>query len=264
MSSIDNGWRRFYGVATVLALIQKDFRQQRRDPLSLLLTLGTTPFFVVVYRLVYDGDAQVGLDEFVPSLLIFAVIMLIFNTAMAVAREREQKTLARLRRSPMGDGQFLVATGCSQAMIGLVSVGLTFLVAMALGFDPQGSPWLGFLVTMVACVACIGLGLAVASLAASVQRAFLMASVLMFLLLLFSGAIFPLPDLEMATVMGFGLGPLDILPTVHAVRALQEILLMGSGIGDVIGEIGAMALLSIIYFGLGWWLFSSVAHHGGQ
>lgn len=256
MSGSNSRLRRFYSVAAVHTLMLKSLRQQRRDPLSLGLTLGTSPFFVAVYRLLYGGDSPVGIDEFVPSLLIFAVIMLIFNTAMAVAREREEKTLARLRRSPMGDGHYLMATGLVQALVGGVSVGLTFLAALALGFEPRGSALAGFGITLVAGMACIGLGLAVASLAASVHRAFLIASASMFLLLLFSGVIFPLPTVEVVNVMGLAVGPLDLLPTVHAVRALQDVLLRGSAVTDLTSEVAAMVTLSLLYFSLGWSIFA--------
>ncbi len=266
MSQVARGDERtgWWAAATVLwVLLLKNGRQQSRDLLGFCLTVGTPPFFVMVYRLVYGSDSAGGLERFMPSLLIFAVIMLIFNTAMAVAKEREQGTWRRLRRTRVRGLHYLVATGLFQSALGAMTVGLTFGTAWALGFSPRGEPVWAFVIALGAAVACIGMGLAVAALAETVHRAFLMASVAMFLLLLFSGALFPLPDLVWLELGGRGVGPLDLLPTVHAVRGLEGVLIGGQGVVEMRGELLAMAVLSLMYVGLGWWLFRRVERPPG-
>jgi ABC-type multidrug transport system permease subunit len=238
------------------ALLRKSFWQQLRDPMGLLLTLLTAPVFVVLYRLLYRSSEAVPFEHFVPSLLVFAVIMLIFSTAMQLSREAENGTLERLRVTPMRPVHYLGAASVWQGVLGTMSVGLTFVVALALGFESAGSVPLAFVVTTVAALASIGLGVLVASLAKSVSQAFLIASVCMFLLLLFSGAVFPLPELSNVEVMGAELGLLDVLPTVHAVRALREVLLEGRPASVIGFELAAMGFLSSSFFALGWWRFT--------
>ena len=230
----------------ITALAAKALRQHLRDPLGLLLTLSTAPFFVFFFSLVYRGDDAVTFEEFVPSLLIFAVIMLIFSTAMAIAREAEAGTLERLRLTPMGPGHYLLATSLVQGLLGLSSLLLTFLVALALGFQSQGALPLAILVVAGAALSTIGLGVFVASLARSVSQAFLIASLLMFLLLLFSGAIFPLPDLT----------SLNLLPTVPAVRALSAVLLDGASFQEIRADLLLLLILSSLFFASGWWQWS--------
>lgn len=238
------------------ALLSKAARQQGRDLIGLAITVLTAPFFVLLYSLVYHDSDVVPFESYVPSLLIFAVIMLIFSSAMSIAREVEGGTLERLRMSPMGPVHYLLATSLFQGLLGATSVALTFLCALLLGFQSAGSVLLAMLVTALAAFACIGLGVWVASLAKSVNQAFLIASVFMFLLLLFSGAVFPLPELSTLNLLGVSLGPLDLLPTVHAVNALSDVLLLGRGLLDIGKDLVAMAALSTLFFTLGWWRFA--------
>lgn len=239
------------------ALVRKAGRQHLRDPLGLLLTLGTAPFFVFFFALVYRNDDSVTFEQFVPSLLIFAVIMLIFSTAMAIARETEAGTLERLRLTPMRAGDYLLATSFVQGLLGITSLFLTFLVALALGFESQGAISLALLVVATAALSTIGMGVFVASLARSVSQAFLIASLLMFLLLLFSGAIFPVPDLRTLSILGVSLTALDLLPTVPAVRALSTVLLDDAAFGEIKADLGLILFLSSLFFASGWWQWSS-------
>lgn len=238
------------------ALLSKSARQASRDLLGLAITVLTAPLFVLFYSLIYGDSDVVPFETYVPSLLIFAVIMLIFSSAMSIAREVEGGTLERLRMSPMGPLHYLLATSLFQGLLGAASVGLTFLSATLLGFQSAGSILLAMLVTALAALACIGLGVWVASLAKSVNQAFLIASVFMFLLLLFSGAVFPLPELSALILFGVSIGPLDLLPTVHAVNALSDVLILGKGFMEILFSLLAMTLLSALFFALGWWRFA--------
>ena len=81
-------------------------------------------------------------------------------------------------------------------------------------------------------------------------QAFAIASFFMFLLLLFSGVVFPIPELAL----------LEALPTVHGARALHEVLVLDAGPLDVIEDVGALAGLSAAFFLLGGWRFSRLHH----
>ena len=244
-------------IAIVAELWLAFWKRHRREPLSLALTLLTAPVFVLVYSAVYGNADEPSLQDFVPSLVIFAVIMLIFSTAMAVAREADRGTLARLRMTPMRPAHYLSAVAAFHLLLGIISVGLTFGVAMAVGFDSQGSVLVASLIAIVCALACIGIGIVVGSLATSVYQAFLMASFCMFLLLLFSGALFPLPDSEWITVFDRTIGWIDLLPTVHAVEAMSYVLLFGDSLLDVRGSVNMMIVLSVLYFVAGWSVFAT-------
>ena len=51
-------------------------------------------------------------------------------------------------------------------------------------------------------------------------------------------------------------GLYDILPTTHAVAALNKILTLGASLNDVFFELAALTLLSVLYFVIGVWMFT--------
>ena len=70
-----------------------------------------------------------------------------------------------------------------------------------------------------------------------------------------TGAAFPLPRLTLFTLFGRDFALPDLLPPTHAVVALNKIFTLGAGLQDVAFELAALTLLSVLYFGLGVWLF---------
>ena len=80
------------------------------------------------------SGARTEFENYVPGLLVFAVIMLIFQSAMAVAREVEEGTLRRLQATRMTALEFLSGITAAQVLMGIVAVILTFLTAWVLGF----------------------------------------------------------------------------------------------------------------------------------
>jgi hypothetical protein len=70
-----------------------------------------------------------------------------------------------------------------------------------------------------------------------------------------SGAAFPIPMDTWFTLGGHDLSFADLLPPTHAVAALNKVFTLGAGIQEVWFELTALVLLSLLYFGLGVWLF---------
>jgi len=208
---------------------------------------GVVPATVLQIEPVGQSAERTPFELYVPNLLVFAMIMLVFSSAMVTAREVERGTLERLRLTRMRPSEWLAGTALAQALLGTGSVALTFIVAMLLGFDAR----LAMLpvaagIALLTGVACIGIGTIVASVARTVAQAFAIASFFMFLLLLFSGVVFPIPELAL----------LEALPTVHGARALHETLVLDAGPRDVLDDVGALAGLSAAFFLFGGWRFS--------
>ncbi len=101
----------------------------------------------------------------------------------------------------------------------------------------------------------VGVGLAVGALTRTVTRAFPVVNVPFALMMFFSGAIYPLPKIKMFEISGHVVGLWDILPATHAVIALNKILSLGAGLGDVGWELGWLSALSALFFGAGVWIF---------
>jgi ABC-2 type transport system permease protein len=194
-------------------------------------------------------------ETYVPGTLIFSVILLIFLASMTVAREIETGALRRLQLTPMTSFDLLGGITGALLLVGAVSSILSFLAALALGFHSQGPVWVAILVSVVASLSVIGLGMVVASLTRSVSQAFVVANFPLGLMMFFSGVIFPMPAVKLFTIAGRTISPYDILPPTHAVAALNKILTLGASLGDVAYELTALLVLSVLYFVAGIWLF---------
>ncbi|MCP4197815.1 MAG: hypothetical protein GY762_11760 [Proteobacteria bacterium] len=57
------------------------------------------------------------------------------------------------------------------------------------------------------------------------------------------------------SLWGHGFHLVDLLPPTHAVTALNKVFILGAGLGDAAFELAVLVTLSVLYFGLGVWLF---------
>jgi ABC-2 type transport system permease protein len=199
--------------------------------------------------------ARTEFEIYVPGVMIFSEMMLIFLVAMTVAREIETGALKRLQITPMTSFDLLGGITAAMMLVGVAAVALTVATAYILGFRSQGPIWVAALVGAVTSLSIFGAGLVVACFARTVSQAFIIANFPLGLFMFFSGAIFPLPKAVLFTLGGHEIGFPDILPPTHAVVALNKVLVMGAGIKEVSFELTALLILSLVYFAIGVWLF---------
>jgi ABC-2 type transport system permease protein len=209
----------------------------------------------IVEEAIGASGARTEFENYVPGLLVFAVMMLMFLAAISVVREVEGGTLRRLQTTSMTAFDYFGGLSLSLALIGTAAVTLTFLVALALGFRSQGPLWLAIMIGIITSFSVIGVGLMVACFVRTSTQAFLIVNFPLALFMFFSGAIFPIPRVPLFVLAGRMVGLYDILPPTHAVVALNKILTLGAGLDEVLYELGALVLLSAVYFAVGVWLF---------
>ncbi len=207
------------------------------------------------------SSARTEFEMYVPALLILAVVMMIFQTSMTVAREVEGGTLRRLQMTNMTAFDLLGGISLTQVLIGVIAVIFTFLIAVLLGFHSQGSLWLAILVGVLTSFSIIGVGLIIACLARTVSEAFIYANFPLIFLMFFTGATFPIPAVPLFTIGSRTIGLFDALPPTHAVVALNKVLTLGAGFSDILYELAALTILSFLYFGIGVWLFQKIRLH---
>ncbi|RLC71685.1 MAG: hypothetical protein DRI81_17395 [Chloroflexi bacterium] len=202
--------------------------------------------------------ASAGRSEFelyVPGMLIISVVMLVFTASMAITYEVEAGTLRRLQITRMTAFDLLTGISLSVILLGILSMLLTLLVAMALGFESQGPIWAAILVAAVTTVSVVGVGLVVAAFSKSVSQAFIIANFPLIFFMFFSGAVYPIPRIQLFEVAGQFVSIYDVIPPTHAVVALNKILTLGAGPADVLYELVSLVVLSVVYFAIGTWLF---------
>ena len=209
----------------------------------------------VVEEALGDSAARTEFENYIPGLFIFSILLSIFLAAMTVTREVECGGLRRLQLTRVTSFDYLGGVSAALLLIGLAQMGVTFLTALALGFHSQGSLFAALLVGILTMFSVIGVGLLVACVSRTVNRAFIIANFPLALMMFFSGSIFPIPPVVLFTVGSRNISLFDILPPTHAVTALNKIFTMGASLGDITYELIALFVLSLLYFVSGVLLF---------
>lgn len=202
--------------------------------------------------------ARSEFENYVPGLFVLAVVLMIFQAAMMVARECEGGKLIRLKLAGISSAELLGGISAWLVLVSAASVTVTFVAAVGLGFKSQGPIWLALLVTIITSISIIGVGLMVAAFSKNVTQAFVIANFPLGFLMFLTGAVFPLPRTTLFTWFGHAVAIYDILPPTHAVIALNKIFTLGAGWADVRYEVFMLTLLSALFFGCGILLFKKL------
>ena len=199
------------------------------------------------------------LDDFglyVPALLTLALIMLMFTAAASLIKEKDKGTIIRLRLSNMTALEWFSAVSLTQIIVGLLAMLLTFLTAVALGYQASGSLTAMVVVGLLSSLSIMAISLLVAAFLRTIFDLLTIGCFPFFILLFFSGGMFPLPPLRLFTVGSRSVSVNDFLPTTHTISALGEILNHDARLGDVVFELGAILVLTVVFFAAGAWLFT--------
>lgn len=217
-------------------------------------TLQPTPFNLQE-KFIGDNIVRKEFDNYVPGLLVAAITMIIFSVSIAVSREIESDTIRRLKLTRMSSFDLMGGVSAAYVFFSLISVLLSFGVAILLGYHYIGSLALAVIICIMAAMAAIGAGLITACFSRTAGRAAVVANFPLLIMLFLSGAIFPLPSPPLFTIGERAIRLFDFLPTSHAVTALNKVLNMGAGLNEIIFEMAALLALTLLLFFAGIWFF---------
>ena len=199
------------------------------------------------------SGSRTEFELYVPGVLVFAIGLMMFAAATALAQETEAGTINRLVRAPISAAELLGGITIVQVLVGLVAGLASLGTAALLGFRSAGPIWMALPIWVLTSLSVIGLGLLVAAFTRSVAQAFLVANFPFGLFMFLSGTMFPVRGVPLFTLAGHEVNLLDLLPPRHAVNALTSVFSFGStSIGY---ELVMLTLLSVAYFLLGAWAF---------
>jgi ABC-2 type transport system permease protein len=190
-------------------------------------------------------------DIYAPGMMIFAMLLIIPQTAMLVAREIRWKTLRRLRLTPLRAWDLLGGISISQMTFAVLQVLIIFFSALALGFHNRGSLWLAILVGLVVCFSAVGLGLIVACFVENDSQAINVGSAVTMVQVFLSGSFYQLPPMTAFTLAGHQIDVFDIFPATHGFSALQQVLSYGASFEQISFRLVMAVVLSGIYFAIG-------------
>jgi ABC-2 type transport system permease protein len=204
-------------------------------------------------------SGQPNLNEFelyVPSLLVLALMMLMFTAAASLIKEKDKGTIIRLRLSNMRTFEWLVAVSLVQIIIGMLALVITYLTAVGLGYQPSGSIPAMMFVGFLACFSIIAISILVAAYLRTIFDLLTIGCFPFFILMFFSGGMFPLPPLRLFVVGDQPININDLLPTTHAISAVSKILNYSAGLREVAFELASITILTIVFFTAGVWVFT--------
>lgn len=199
-----------------------------RNGEQLLLTLVIPVLVLTVFGSVEVMDLGTRAERLgflVPGVLALAVMSTAFTgLAIGTGFERRYGALKRLGASPLPRGALLGAKGLSVLAVETLQVVLLCAVALALGWDPAGSPLAALALLLAGTAAFAALGLLMAGTLRA--EATLAAANLVYLLMLVSGGIaVPLdrfPDAARPV--------LEALPAAALAEGLRDVLRDGAGL----------------------------------
>ncbi|MER5865395.1 ABC transporter permease [Kitasatospora sp. NPDC002040] len=215
-----------------------------RNGEQLLLTVVIPTVLLVLFSAVDVVDVTgpgKRVDFLAPGLLALAVMSTAFTgQAIATGFERRYGVLKRLGASPLPRWALLTAkTGCV-LVTEVLQVALLSVIALGLGWSPQGSPLAVAALLVLGTAAFSGLGLLMAGTLRA-EATLAAANLVFVLLLLAGGVVVPLAKFPAAVQP-----VLELLPISALSDGLRSVLQTGAGMPWAdLGILGAWAALGL-------------------
>jgi len=194
-------------------------------------------------------------EFYVPGLLVFAVIMILFTAAIAAVKEADKGTIRRLQMSKLRTAEFLGAVSLVQVLLSVAALLLTLLCAITVGYRVAGSVVNVLVVGALSSFSITAIGLMTAAFCRNAGDVMTIGNFPFFIIMFCSGVMFPMPAVRLFAIGGRIIQLTDVLPPAHSVSALNKVLNYGAGLMELRFELGAIIVLTVLYFAAGVWLF---------
>jgi len=199
------------------------------------LAQGPPPVDVRIHRR-YNPETLTQYN-IVPGLMGTILTMtMIIMTALAMTRERERGTMENLLAMPVRPLEVMIGKLAPFVLVGAVQVVVILVAARVLfGVPMEGNPAALLLGLLVFIIANLAVGFLFSTVARNQLQAMQMSFFFFLPSILMSGFMFPFRGMpEWAQVIG------EALPLTHFLRVVRGVMLKGSGLPDVWGEIWPM------------------------
>jgi ABC-2 type transport system permease protein len=233
-----------------------------QEVLGFLNMHGIDPVLPVqpIIRLFYNPNTQSAWFTSVMHIVMTITILGIILVGAAVIREREHGTIEHLLVMPVRASEIACAKILTNAAVILVAslLSIALVAHLGLGVPIHGS-WLLFaLGTAIFLFSVTALGMFLATLAPNMPQFGLLASIVILVLYLLSGAATPLESMPI-TMQYIS----QIFPTTQYVALAQNILFRGAGFPIVWSEFAAMAFMGLVFMTLALGKFRSMLAQQG-
>jgi ABC-2 type transport system permease protein len=220
------------------SVLQSQFQEINRKFVAV-----QTPFTAKAERLNTKGLSQ--FDYVFAGLLGFSIIGLgIFGPVNVFPQLKKQGVLRRLHTTPIRVWEYFVSNVASQSVIGMLSIGIQFVVAITV-FNLTIT---GNIITLVpflilSIITILGIGLAIGGWAKNEQQAAPLANIIVFPMLFLSGTFFPrflMPE-WLQNVSNF----LPLTPVIDGIRLIAT---EGKTLVDLGPQIGLLAAWMVVIY----------------
>jgi ABC-type multidrug transport system permease subunit len=234
----------------ILKIVSACLKQLFRDRANLTISIFTTPIFIVFTKFaISEHSTSMGYSftKLVPGLIIFSVIMIILPAAMSIANELESGTMMHFQIAKISPLIILFSFSLVHLLLSFVSLSLSLIFAIYLGFEFKNNLPSIYLLSILGYHCCIHIGILLGCFSKNTNRAFLFSSFAMFLLLLFSGILFPKPNVVFI-ILNIKINLFDIFPTTSLNAGFNKLLLENQSINEILYEIIITILSSFFLF----------------
>lgn len=169
-----------------------------------------------------------------PGIMAMVVMMSVMTgLAASIAREREDGTLDGILVSPINRLSIILGKAFSQTARGLLQAAIILgLATLLFGVVIHGNLLLVVLLLILGVFSFVGVGVLISALATRQETAMTIMMTLQFPMLFLSGVLFPVQQMpEWIQAIS------KAVPLTYATQALRQVMTLGVGISEVIGQI---------------------------
>jgi ABC-2 type transport system permease protein len=182
----------------------------------------------------------------VPAILVTLVTsMAAMQSSFNIVQEKENGTIEQINVTPIRKHIFIIGKLVPFLVLGIVIFTIGLIVGRVLyGVNPAGSLGVLYGSLIVYLFAMLGMGLLISTYCGTQQQAMSLSFFFINIFNMMSGAftaVDSMPDWARAIVQTF--------PPSHFIRIMRMVVLKGSGLGDILYDLGAMALIGLVLNG---------------
>lgn len=204
---------------------------------------STQPFTVTAER--SNEQSLSGFDYAFAGLMGFSIIGLgIFGPVNVFPELKKQGILRRLHTTPLKVWQYFVSNVLSQSIIGIITLSVSFAVAIVV-FDLNViGNWLELAAFIILGIVCIyGIGLAIGGWAKNERQAAPLSNIIVFPLMFLSGTFFPryaMPEWLQ--------GVSTYLPLTPVIDGIRLIATEGKHLSEIMPQIGLIGVWTVVIY----------------
>lgn len=227
-------------IAAIQQVAQTAFAPSFEGPLA-GLSRAPPPYEIVVHR--RYNPAGVSAFNIVPALLgIILTMTMVMITSIALTRESERGTMENLLATPVRPIEVMIGKTTPYILVGALQVGIVLIMAHFLFHIPfTGSP-IAFTAGVVLFIfANLMLGYLISTIARTQMQAMQTTFFVFLPSILMSGFMFPFKAMPTwAQWIG------EALPITHFLRIVREVVLKDAGMGDIVNDLGPLAIITLV------------------